>query len=337
MWKKHFENIRMILSIICFFFLFALVELEAIYRFGLCLLGIFLFPFPKGWKGVFVRLGIMGILTTYVYYFQPQYLQMRPVNPDGLMRVSYIDVGQGESAFIELPDGKTMLVDAGTFDESRKAIQYIRNLGYTTIDYFFVSHPHSDHIGGASNIMQAFRVKNTYLAYFKDTLQPDSYSYQSYLNTIQQQNIHYETVIQQYDFIVADDYSIDIIWPVSDYESEDLNQYSMMLRLNYKDKSFFFTGDAGFGAEYALDPTIPLSANVLKVGHHGSSDASSTQFLNRVNPDIAIISVGIDNEFNQPNLHLLETLESYGIDVYRTDLHGTIVIETDGHSLSVAE
>ena len=244
------------------------------------------------------------------------------------MRVHYIDVGQGDSIFIELPNEETMLIDAAENDQADKISSYIKRYGYNEITYLIGTHPHSDHIGGMSSIVENFDIKNIYMPKAVSV----SKTYENLLNTISNKNLKIKTAKTGVNIINTQELNISFIAPNKD-EYDELNNYSAIVRIKYKDRVFLFMGDAEKESESEL--AGDLKADVIKVGHHGSDTSSSLAFAKKVKPEYAIISVGIDNKYNHPVKTILNRWELLGAKIYRTDLNGDIIITTNGKTLDI--
>ena len=240
----------------------------------------------------------------------------------------FIDVGQGDANFIELPNGETMLIDAGIQSSGDDIIEYIENLGYTDIDYVVSTHPHADHIGGMALVIEAFNVENIYMPKAVST----SKTYENLLETIQNRGLSIKTGRAGVEILNTDDLNIILLAPTKE-SYNNLNNYSIVLKITYGDVSFLYTGDA---EEESLEEiTGDLKADVLKVGHHGSNTSTTKSFLEKVKPEYAIISVGANNSYGHPNSSTLELLEEYTNNIYRTDINGTVIIRSDGVNIEV--
>ena len=243
------------------------------------------------------------------------------------LRVNYIDVGQGDSIFIQLPNNETMLIDAGEAYESENVINYLNNLGITKIDYVVGTHPHTDHIGGLEEVINTFDVGSIYMPKASST----SKTYLDLLTTISNKGLKVKTAKSGVVVLDEDNLKLEFIAPNSDNYS-NLNNYSAVLKLTYLDNTFLFMGDAETLSEEEI--TSDVNADVIKVGHHGSDSSSSVEFVKRVSPEYAIIMVGEGNSYNHPYQSIIDRYESVGAKVLRTDLDGNIVCDSDGNKVS---
>lgn len=250
---------------------------------------------------------------------------------DGLLTVSYIDVGQGDSILIESPNGKTMLIDAGESSSQTVIADYLTKKGINRIDVLVATHPHADHIGAMAYIVEAFEIGSVYMPKAVTTTK----TYENLLTTIKNKRLSIITAkagaVINFDRALT----VEIIAPVgSSYD--DLNSYSAVIRLSYGENVFLFTGDAESDSEQEmLNSGSNIKADVLKVGHHGSDTSTSQEFLEAVSPQYAIISVGTGNRYGHPSQAILDRLTAAGVEVFRTDEHGTIVVTSDGKSIEI--
>lgn len=281
---------------------------------------------------------IAGIITAslIVLFTVPVFLN----NPEGI-KVTYIDVGQGDSSLIELPDGKRMLIDGGgafdrRFDIGKRVLApYLWDKGIKRIDYIVLSHPGSDHIGGLTYIIKKFEIGEVWI-----NGDPLIKGFEELLGIIEEKGIPV-MVVKRGDAILDDKYNIYVLHPYPEFypgtvESSSQNNKSIVLKLAYKEHSFLFPGDIEKEAE---DDLIFLGnwlrAGIIKVPHHGSKTSSSEGFLSLVQPEVAVISSGKDNIFNHPNPDVIERYENLGTRIYRTDRDGAVIIESDGENLKV--
>ena len=251
------------------------------------------------------------------------------VSNSDTLKVYITDVGQADSILIR--DGNyNMLIDAGNNSDGEKLVKYYKELGITSFKYVFASHPHEDHIGGMDDIINNFDIENFYM--------PDKLSttktFEDMLDALESKNLKY-IVPKVNDKLSLNNSNIDVIYVGSD--GSNINDSSIVLKLTYFSNSFLFTGDLGSNKEKEiLNSGANIKADVLKVGHHGSSYSTASSFLDKVNPSFAAISVGKNNIYKHPASSTLEKLNKRGIKVYRTDLDGTILFESNGKDISVS-
>ena len=244
------------------------------------------------------------------------------------LKIHYIDVGQGDSEFLELPNGQTMLIDAGNPGNGQQIIDYIKGLGHNKIDYLVATHPHADHIGGMATVVNSLDI----VTFFAPKVTTTTQTYKDLISALQSKKLGIHVAKAGVNMLKAGNLSADIIAPVN-ISGDDLNQYSAVIMLTYGDNKFLFTGDAGEPSESQI--TADVKADVLKVGHHGSNTATSQTFLNKVHPKYAVIEVGTGNSYGHPTAATLSKLQAIGATVYRTDKDGTIVFTSDAHTITV--
>ncbi len=257
----------------------------------------------------------------------------QPVTLDGEMQLHVIDVGQGDSTLIMSKDG-IVLVDAGPGSAEDSLIEYLKDVGITTIDYAIFTHPDEDHIGGADVVINNFEVKNVIMPNATKTTK----TFEKMIEAIEQSNANVIEATSGASYTLGD-IAFRILAPNKASYSAT-NNYSVVVKLTYGNNTFMLTGDAESESEseiLAKYPASELRADFLKVGHHGSSTSTSTAFLTAVSPSIASISCGEDNKYNHPHRETIEKLQGANIKVYRTDLLSTIVFVCDGNTISVVE
>lgn len=247
----------------------------------------------------------------------------------GLLSVHYIDVGQADCIYIKAPGGKVMLIDAGNNGDSDTIIKYLKNQGVSKIDILVGTHPHEDHIGSMSEVIDTFDIGKFYMPKVTTTTK----TYKDVINSAKSKNLSIDTASKGIILDLGQEVQAKMLAPVSS-KYDELNDYSAVIKLVYKNTSFLFTGDAGEVSEKEMIKNKEdLSATVLKVGHHGSSTSTTSEFLNLVNPKYAVISVGKVNDYGHPAASTVNRLEKKGIKIFRTDESGTIIAASDGNNV----
>lgn len=242
------------------------------------------------------------------------------------LRVSYLDVGQGDSILIQV-DNESMLIDAGNKEDSNKIISYLKQSNVKELKYVFGTHAHEDHIGSMSDVIAAFDVKHFYMP----NVLANTKTFENVIDALALKNITFE-VPSIGDSFSLGEAKIDLLYIGED--QDNLNNDSIVLMLTYKDVKFLFTGDATKTIEKKLIKK-DIKADVLKVAHHGASSSTNDIFLAAVKPSYAIISVGKNNSYNHPSKKTIKRLNNYNVNILRTDEKGTIVITSDGKSINI--
>src|SRR3989339_610120 len=250
----------------------------------------------------------------------------------GFLAAVFLDVGQGVSIFIETPDSKKILIDGGgMFNKQnmgkRVVLPFLRQKGINKLDLVVLTHPHDDHLRGLVSVLNDFAVD----AVLDSGQIHTSQSYQKFLKAIDRKKIKYVLARAGQTMEVGKGVWMRVLNPSEPLIDESaLNNNSVVIKLTYGQVSFLLMGDAESEAEERMFQEGNLQADLIKIGHHGSRTASSLPFLEAVNPKIAVISCGKENQFKHPHVEVLERLESLGIKCLRTDQKGTITVKTDG-------
>lgn len=252
-----------------------------------------------------------------------------PKNADELV-VHYIDVGQGDSTLIELPNDESVLIDGGTRGSGQVVADYLDQEGIEHLDYLIATHPHEDHIGGLVQIVKDYSIGDIYMPKVNHSTQV----YENLLQAIADKGYRISSPGVG-EFMIDEDYlTMNVLAPAEEMTGSNLNNYSIANRLVYGDTSFLFTGDAEKKSEeYMVENGYDLRADVLKVGHHGGDTSTIESFLAKVKPTYGVISAGIDNQYGHPHANVLDRLANQGVDIFRTDEQGTIVARSDGKTI----
>lgn len=252
----------------------------------------------------------------------------------GNMKIHYIDVGQGDATLVQV-NGENLLIDAGPNKSAESLVQYLKGIGITTINHVIATHPHEDHIGGMDEVFEAFEIKNFYSPKVEHTTK----TFEKMIKAVANEGLKI-TTIKAGDgskIDLGEGTKVEIFSPVDD-KYHELNDYSPIMKITFGNDSFLFTGDSEkFAEKQVIANGENIDADVLKVGHHGSTTSSSEEFIKKVSPKIAIIPVGEGNDYGHPHKEILELLNKNNIKLLRTDLEGTIVLESDGTSIKVIE
>ena len=246
----------------------------------------------------------------------------------GQLKIHYIDVGQGDSILIQ-QGSSNMLIDTGTNASTSSLIAYLKSQNINKINYLVLTHPHEDHIGGADAVIKEFDIGTVYMPKVTNTTK----TFKDVVKAMNSKGLKV-TPPNPGDEFKLGDANCSILSPINT-NPKNLNTYSIVLKLAFGNNKFLFTGDAQASNEKdMIDKGYDLSADVLKVGHHGSNTSTSQAFLDKVKPKYAVISVGKGNDYGHPKAVIMKRLKSNGVNVFRTDENGTIICTSDGKNLS---
>ncbi len=252
------------------------------------------------------------------------------IGDDTYFEVHFIDVGQADCALI-LCDNESLLIDGGNVADSELVVSYLINEEITDLDYVICTHAHEDHVGGLYGPLEYFTVTESI---FAPATSADTQCYERFLSAVEKQN-KILTVPKCGDTFSLGSAQVTFIGPVTENYT-DINNTSIVTKITYNETSFLFTGDAERESEQdILSSSADISADVLKVGHHGSENSTTYPFLREIMPEIAVISVGEGNNYGHPTEDALSRLRDADTKVYRTDLQGNIIIKSDGKNLTV--
>ena len=253
-----------------------------------------------------------------------------------VLKVVFLDVWQGDSMLVIFPNKKTLLIDGGSggskysrFDAGKMIIgPYLRKNRISKIDAIVTSHPHSDHIGGLLNIFKRFKINTVYDSGMTYTTE----LYMNCLTIIDKKKMKFKIPHLGQKIKIDPDVEVKVLHPSKDWSySDNPNDNSIVLHIKYGKVSLLFTGDIEESVEFHLiEEGVDINSTILKVAHHGSDTSSSVDFIDAVNPEAAIVSVGKNNKFGHPSALVMSSYEDQGVSIYRTDYDGDITFITDG-------
>ena len=260
------------------------------------------------------------------------------INVDGNLQIHFIDVGQADSILIK-QDNNYMLIDGGNNEDGDMLVKYLKEQGVEKLDYIIATHPHEDHIGGLDDVLNEF---DTDLVLMPDKITTTK-TFEDFLLAIKNRqdvkNKNGENVTLKKVPKLEEKYNLGnasfVIYAPNSSSYDELNNYSIVIKLSFGNNAFLFTGDAEkLSEKEMLDKNYDLKADVLKIGHHGSSTSTSDEFLEAVSPKYAVLSVGEDNSYNLPKKTVMDKFKNNNIPVYRTDEQGTIILNSDGTNIT---
>jgi competence protein ComEC len=250
---------------------------------------------------------------------------------NNILKVTFLDVGQGDAALIESPTGNQFLIDGGPDKNILNALGRIMPFYDRTIDMILATHPDQDHIGGLPEVMKNYSIGE----YISNGATSSTGVFKELESEISQKNIKTEIVRTGEVFDLGGGAFLKILYPDSDPKGKDTNEYSIVAKLYYGNSTFIFTGDAPTDVEDYLAKTdgAELKSEVLKVAHHGSKNSLSPAFLSAVSPEYSVISAGKDNRYGHPHKEILDFLNSIKSQILITFNLGDIVFTSDGQTL----
>ena len=279
-------------------------------------------------KRNFIAVFIIAILAV-CGYFTAQKAGVPVFAPeDAAFSVTFLDVGQADCAYVTA-GGENMLIDAGNNEDKDAVLGFLNEQGVTRLDYVVATHPHEDHIGAMSYVVDSFEVGN----FIMPKKAANTKTFERLLDALERNNVAVTAPKAGDRFSVGD--AACTILSGGEKNYDDTNDYSVVLRVDFYNNSFLFCGDASsLVEEEILSSGQKVSCDVLKTGHHGSRTASSQAFLDAARPRFAVISCGEGNSYGHPHAETLEKLAGRGVTVYRTDLCGSVQAAGDGTNVS---
>ena len=252
-----------------------------------------------------------------------------PLSENSTFAVHYIDVGQADAALV-LCDGESMLIDGGNVADSSLIVAYLKKLNIDYLDYIVCTHAHEDHVGGLSG---ALSVAKAGVIYAPETT-ASTKAYNNFIQKAAEQNLQISHPTHGNSINLGSS-TVQFLGAITE-DTDDINNTSIVLKIVYGNTSFLFTGDAEREEEQdIINAGYDLSADVLKVGHHGSDSSTSYVFLREIMPQYAVISVGTGNTYGHPTEVVLSRLRDADVEVFRTDVQGDIIAESDGNTVSI--
>ncbi|MFH1683870.1 MAG: DNA internalization-related competence protein ComEC/Rec2 [Candidatus Margulisiibacteriota bacterium] len=252
------------------------------------------------------------------------------------LTITVLDVGQGDAIFLESPSGKKILIDGAERKMGERVIvPFLQKKGVSRLDMVVLTHPHEDHVGGLPAVLEKIEVDTV----LDPGFDYNSQTYKRFLALIEKNKIKYHLARAGQEVSLGEKIKGLVLYPSLPFVDENVNNSSVVLRIQYNKFSMVFTGDNEKEGEERILETFPassLASTVLKVGHHGSSTSTSIPFLDAVDPEVAVISCGKRNKFRHPHAETLKKLQSKGIKIFRTDKNGAVTIKTDGKTYSIA-
>lgn len=240
-----------------------------------------------------------------------------------------VDVGQGDCLLIKTPGDNYVMIDSGSQNEENKLKYFLNEYNIRRIDYVVATHPHEDHIGNMDYIIKNFDVKKVYMP----KVTSNTKSFENLMEAIKDKGLKINTAKAGVNFQL-DGVEFKFLAPNRNYY-EDLNNYSAVLMVSYDQNKILLMGDAEKPSEDEIIKKFDVKADILKVGHHGSSSSTGSRFLNKVNPSYAVISCGKNNDYGHPHREILSLLKKNNINILRTDLDGTIIFLLDGQKIEL--
>lgn len=284
-------------------------------------------------KAQIITIVVFGLIALGSYLFGNDFISNNDIGSvTGQLEVSYLDVGQGDAIYVKVND-YDILIDAGPRSDVEKLMAQLESKNIDDFEILIATHPHEDHIGGMTDVLEKYKVENFYMPKATNTTKTFEYM----VNAVSKQGLKIKTINDGTSIDLGSGARIDAYSPI-DEVYDDFNDYSPIMKLTYGETKLMFTGDAEELVEKQVlekYTSSELKCDVLKFGHHGSSTSSSEEFLNAVSPKYGIISCGVDNKYGHPHKETLEKIQTYSIDTYRTDTEGQIQLLSDGKNIII--
>ncbi|MDO8424213.1 MAG: ComEC/Rec2 family competence protein [bacterium] len=281
--------------------------------------------FKSRWREYVTGILVLANLFVWLSFYQGR--------PDGLLRVYFLDIGQGDAILIETPNRRRVLIDGGPNRKILSELGQILPFGDRRIDVMMESHPDKDHIGGLPEVVSRYKVG----LFLEPGVESDNTIDDELKKRISEKKIPSALARRGMVINFGDGAKLTILFPNQDVSRWETNDASIVAKLEYGESSFLLTGDSPIKTEnilLTLDKNI-LDSDVLKAGHHGSRTSTAAAYAAAVSPEYAVISAGFDNSYGHPHKEVLTILEKVGAKILSTIEGGTIKFETDGKTLKV--
>ena len=282
-------------------------------------------------KAQLLTIIIFGIIAIFSAYFGKDIVSSDIGTPTGVIEISYLDVGQGDAAYIKVNDFD-ILIDAGPKSDSDKLMKQLEEKNIDDFEIVIATHPHEDHIGGMTKVFEKYDVESFYMPKVTNTTK----TFENMIKAVSNEGLTAKVIKEGTSFDLGEGCRIDVYSPMQE-SYDNFNDYSPIMKLTYGNKSFIFTGDAEKTVEKEVVEKYSkeLKADVIKFGHHGSSTSSTKEFIEAISPKYGIISCGLDNSYGHPHRETLSIIDEMGIETYRTDKQGQITITSDGNNIEI--
>ena len=282
-------------------------------------------------KAQLATIVVFGLIAIASTIFGQDVIDTSNLNANGVIEVSYLDVGQGDATYIKVND-MDILIDAGSKSDVDNLMKQLEEKNIDDFEIIVATHPHEDHIGGMTKVLQTYKVESFYMP----KVEHSTKTFENMLREVENQGLKVKVLKEGINIDIGEGALLETISPTQDSYS-NLNNYSPIMKLTFGNKSFLFTGDAekDVEAEVLSKYKDKLDSDVIKFGHHGSSTSSSKSFIEAVSPIYGIISCGVDNSYGHPHKEILKLIQDMNIEAYRTDTQGQITVISDGNNIEI--
>ena len=282
-------------------------------------------------KAQLITIIVFGLIAIFSALFGKDILGGNLGTAKGNIEISYLDVGQGDAAYIRVND-LDILIDAGPRSDSDKLMNQLEEKSIDDFEIVIATHPHEDHIGGMTKVLEKYSVENFYMPKVTSTTK----TFENMIKAVNNKGIKIKVIKEGTTIDLGEGARFDTYSPIKD-SYDNLNDYSPIMKLTYGNNSFIFTGDAEKAVEKEVVKKYAneLDADVIKFGHHGSSTSSTKEFIEAISPKYGIVSCGVDNSYGHPHRETLDIINKMKIETYRTDKQGEITITSDGNTINI--